>query len=162
MKAQAQRLIGSISLALAAAAIVAGGAQADRPDDRAGMLGVGSVSAVAAPDAFERAVNRAQAGAVPDAFERAVNIAQAGAVPDAFERAVDIAQSATTIRPDDRGDARGPGAIVVAQPAPIQPASHDRFAWGDAAVGAGATLGFLTLGAVFLVATRQRRRVVVS
>jgi hypothetical protein len=38
------RIILAISLALVGAALAAGAAQAERPDDRVGMLGVGAVS----------------------------------------------------------------------------------------------------------------------
>jgi hypothetical protein len=60
--------MGAIVAALAAAAILAGGALAQRPDDRAGAIGVGGTT----PDAFERAVD-AKVAAAPDAVERAVN-----------------------------------------------------------------------------------------
>jgi hypothetical protein len=42
-----QRILRALSLALVGAALTAGAAQAERPDDRGGMLGVGAVTASA-------------------------------------------------------------------------------------------------------------------
>ena len=42
-----QRILRALSLALVGAALTAAAAQAERPDDRGGMLGVGAVSATA-------------------------------------------------------------------------------------------------------------------
>ena len=54
----------AISLALVGAALAAGTAQAERPDDRAGMLGVGAASSsVAAPTTVPDVVERAVVGA---------------------------------------------------------------------------------------------------
>ena len=63
------RAAAIVAVALATAAAFVGGAQADRPNDRAGMLGVGATGAqtpIAAPDVFERAVIRHQAPLRPD------------------------------------------------------------------------------------------------
>jgi hypothetical protein len=136
MKAQAQRMVGTMALALTAAAILAGGTQAARPDDRAGEIGVGG----ATPDAFERAVN-ARLVAVPDAFERAVN-AKVAAMPDAFERAVNA-----RLAPAGGTDVSAPSAT-------------DGFQWADAALGAAVTIGLLMLGAALLATIRRRTRVI--
>ena len=136
MKVQAQRTTAAIVAALAAAMMLAGGAQAARPDDRAGEIGVGG----ATPDAFERAVN-ARLGGVPDAFERAVN-AKVAAMPDAFERAVNARLVPT-------------GGTEVSAPD-----GADGFQWADAALGAAVTIGVLMLGVALLATVRRRTRVI--
>jgi hypothetical protein len=155
---------------LTAAAVLAGGAQADRPDDRGGMLGVGSIySQTAVPDVFERAVGRqlneltvsvgsaASQTAVADVFERAVMRQLDGsAVPDAFERAV-LRESGVAVRPDDRAEMRGPGVVPSTSSAPSTAAGSDGFAWSEAAAGAGFTLGLVLLGGAVAVVIRQRR-----
>ena len=70
-----------------------------RPDDRAGLIGVGAAQA---------------ARPIPDVFERAV-ARNATAGPDAFERAV-LRSTVDNGRPDDRAEARGPGAFTTASP----------------------------------------------
>jgi hypothetical protein len=162
MKAKAHRIGGTLCAALAGAALAAGGAQAaDRPDDRAGRLGVGAVAATqSAPDAFERAVLR-QAGttAAPDAFERAVVSQAPVAVPDAFERAVLREAATTPVRPDDRAGARGPG-IVATSPTLSVSADETGFQWDDALFGAGAAIGAVLLAAAATLTIRHRGRVI--
>ncbi len=136
------RILRSVGLGIAAAVLVGGAQAAERPDDRAGMIGVGAAQVVeAAPDAFERAVLRHASTAPPDAFERAV-----------------VRQATVAVRPDDRAGARGPGAD-----APTLSPSADRtepgFGWSDALLGAG-ILGVLLLGAAVTLTIRHRGRVV--
>jgi hypothetical protein len=146
MKVHAQRLIGAVSLALTVSAVLAGGALADRPDDRAGMLGVGGASsALAIPDAFERAVARGIGERPVHPNDRTgmpgVGGLEAGPVPDVIERTV--LREATPVRPDD----------VI---------TEDGFQWGDAAFGAGAAFGLVLLAAGATATIRYRRRVVLS
>jgi hypothetical protein len=170
MKARVQGTVGAIAMMLTAAAVLAGGAQADRPDNRGGMLGVGSINAqTAVPDVFERAVGRqlneltvgvggtTSQTAVADVFERAVlRQLDGSAVPDAFERAV-LRESGVAMRPEDRAGTRGPGVLPLTSPAPSTAAGSDGFAWSEAAVGAGFTLGLVLLGGAAAVVIRQRR-----
>jgi hypothetical protein len=135
MTVQVQRIVRAIVLALAAAAIVAAGAQATRPDDRVRQLGV------------------------PDAIERAVNTKLA-AVPDAVERAVNIKLALAPVRPDDRAGVRDPAPVQGEAQAPASAASSPGFQWADAAVGAGATIGVFMLGGVLLLTIRRRTHVV--
>lgn len=147
MKVQAQRMIGTLVLALATAAVAIGTAQAEGPDDRAGMLGVGAVTAAqgtVAPDWFERAAARALVDDVVLPNDRAgllgvgaVSNSTQAAAPDWFERG---ALRATTAVP--RGDA---------------PAVDDGFQWGNAAFGAGAVSGLLLLAAAGALTIRHRR-----
>jgi hypothetical protein len=155
MKAKVHRLTRAIALSLAAAAVIVPAAQAERPDDRAGRIGVGATSSAAAPDAFERALNT-ELGAYSAGAE------DAAMVPDAFERALNTALQATATRPDDRS---GWGGLDVVPEPPIAASSvagADGFEWADAAVGAGAALGLLLAGMALLLTIRHRGRVIVS
>ena len=124
----------AISLALVGAALAAGTAQAERPDDRAGMLGVGAASSsVAAPTT----------------------------VPDVVERAVARARSTVT-RPDDRGAARGPGTISSPPLLTATGRTAGEVEWRDASLGAAAMLAAVLLAGGIAHALRDRRRVGVS
>ena len=144
MNFTSRRIVVALGLALAAVAISVPVAQGARPDDRA----VHGVGAITTPTA------------VPDAIERAVRIHtdSLNAVPDAFEHAALRAQPTQAVRPDDRTGVRGPGIVASS---PILSASTGLgFAWGDAALGAGAMLVLCCLlAAGGLAATRQHRKV---
>ena len=112
-----------------------------RPDDRAGQIGVGAAQA---------------AQPIPDVFERAV-ARNATAGPDAFERAV-LRSTVDNRRPDDRAEARGPGAFTTVSPAAAA-SPDDGFAWSDALLGASAMLGIVLLGAAGALVIRHRGRV---
>jgi hypothetical protein len=115
------------------------GQASEKPNDRAGLLGVGGIAgSIATPDAVERAVGRHNASIAPDAFERAV--------------AIHVASSP---RPDDRAGAHGPGAI---SPVTLNPgvSTQDGFQWNDASVGAGAMLAALLLAAAVGLTVRRR------
>jgi hypothetical protein len=162
MKASTHRIGKALGIALVGAALVAGGAQAaDRPDDRAGLLGVGAIAATqASPDAFERAVSRHTAvpATVPDVFERAVGRQALAAVPDAFERAV-LRESGAPVRPDDRAGTRGPGIAVTTAPVSVS-VDETGFQWGDALFGAAAALGAVLLATAATLTIRHRGRVI--
>ena len=142
---KALRISKVFGVALASAAVLATGASAaDRPDDRAGMLGVGAAQVVVVPDAFERAVLRRTVFAPPDAFERAVlRVSNAGP------------------RPDDRAGARGPGAMPSTVASVAAARANDGFAWGDAFVGAAGALSILLLGTATMLTIRHRGRTLV-
>jgi hypothetical protein len=145
MTATAHRIVGTLGTAFAAAALLAGAAQAaERPDDRGGLIGVGGAQVVAAtPDVFERAVLRSAA---------------ADPVPDLFERAV-LRETGTTARPDDRAGMRGPGIVSTASSS-IAASVDGGFRWDDALFGAAAMLGVVLLGAAATVTIRHRGRVI--
>jgi hypothetical protein len=146
MTATAHRLLGTVGTAFAAGALLVGAAQAaERPDDRGGLIGVGSTQVVpATPDVFERAVLRSAA---------------ANPVPDVFERAV-LRDSSSAVRPDDRAGARGPGIAATALPS-VAASPDDGFGWDAAFLGAAAMLGVLVLGAAAILAIRSRGSVAV-
>jgi hypothetical protein len=145
MTATAHRIVGTLGTAFAAAALLAGAAQAvERPDDRGGLIGVGSTQVLpATPDVFERAVLRGTA---------------ANPVPDVFERAV-LRESRSAVRPDDRAGARGPGVVPTALPS-VAVSAEDGFRWADAFLGAAAMLGVVLLGAAATLTIRHRGRVI--
>jgi hypothetical protein len=161
MKAKAHRIVGLVGAGLATAVMLAGSVQAaERPDDRAGLLGVGGAQVVTvAPDAVDRAVLRhaTESAVVPDAFERA---AARGVtpVPDALDRAV-LRETGASVRPDDRGEARGPGIAPSGVTAGAS-ASDDGFAWGDAFFGAAVALFIVLLGGATALTIRHRGRVI--
>jgi hypothetical protein len=136
------RSLRMLMVVVGAAGVLVPIAQAsERPNDRAGQLGVGSVAgSIATPDAFERAVRRHDAAITPDAFERAVAIHVASTPP----------------RPDDRAGSRGPGEIM---PQTLDPdiTAPDGLRWSDASVGAGAMLGALLLAAAVGLTVRRGR-----
>jgi hypothetical protein len=142
-----------------------------RPDDRAGIRGVGAtVTRQAYPDALERYVNnhyrQPQANAIrPDdrAGIRGVGVTVAPqAYPDALERYINNHYRfregpVSTVRPDDRAGIRGPG--ITSEPAPLAAVgSGDGFNWSDAGIGAAISFA----AALFLLAAtvllRRNRR----
>lgn len=142
---KAKTLAGIVSLAMTGAALAAGAGQAaERPDDRAGLLGVGGAQAVTvAPDAFERAAGR---------------LAATGALPDAFERAV-AREAGVVLRPDDRAGARGPGLVPVTLA--VTPATSDAGGrWEDVLVGAAGMLAAVLLAGAAALTIRHRGRVI--
>ena len=78
-------------------------------------------------------------------------------MPDAFERAVARSLD-TSIRPDDRGETRGPGVYFSVPPVPSDAISTDDFQWRDASAGAGAMLLLILCGAGIAVSIRHRDR----
>jgi len=62
-------------------------------------------------------------------------------------------------RPDDRGDARGPGVYFTVPPVAVSAISADGFEWGDAS-GAGAMLVAILLAAGVAVSIRHRGRAI--
>jgi hypothetical protein len=151
MKVRMVRVLGAVGSALAAAALLAGGAwAADRPDDRGGLIGVGGAAVVAPTGVFERAVQR--------------HLNAKGSkivIPDVFERAV-VRARADVVRPDDRGGVRGPGVLGTSGPSSGDTSRGSGIAWSGAALGATAgTFGVIVLGVLATLMLRHRRRVAV-
>jgi hypothetical protein len=167
----ARRLVSGLTLV---AAITAGSAQAALAGhqdlgarDALNQIHHASSAQSAAPDAFERAVNRHLA-TMPDAFERAVNRHHA-TMPSALERA-DAHYSTLSARLGDRLDntldpaianaiaSRGPSPSQFDERAPdtidaalqthtplAQVVTGSGFGWGDFGIGAGSMLGLVLL-----------------
>ena len=140
MKGRIHRVLGATGVVLAGVALAGGVQASDRPDDRAGAIGVGGVAAPAPTGVFERAVERHVAETLYDPF----------------------AGDAGPVRPDDRGGARGPGMVATSISANAAVGPADEFAWGDAAFGAAVMSAvFLALGAFTAVTIRHRRGAIV-
>ena len=125
------RIVSTSIVTLVAAALLAPAALAERPDDRAGLLGVGGTGTTAST-----ATRPDNSGALRG--------------PGAF-----VAVVASPVRPDDRGDLRGPGAaptVILTQ----APAGFD---WEDAGIGALGAFGLaLLLFGTLQVVARGRDR----
>jgi hypothetical protein len=148
------KLIGTIALG---AALFAPVAQAQSPDDRAGLRGPGGIAATQAAATSSHPDNRAVRG--PGAV--ASSSSQTAIRPD--DRAGlrgPGAHSSTAVaaasHPDNRAEARGPGSlgtVVVLQ------ASSSGFDWGDAMIGSlGGVGAALLLTGCFFLLTGQRNK----
>jgi hypothetical protein len=149
-----------LPLVVVAAAVLAGGALGGRPDDRAGLHGVGGIAAVSIqavrPD--DRSgllgvggVARVSGTEVHTAIRPDDRAGRPG--PGAFAHV----SSGTPTRPDDRAGVRGPGTNR-AETAAAASTSAAPFAWEDAFVGAGATFGLLMLAGALALTLRSRGR----
>jgi hypothetical protein len=133
-----QRFIGALVLSLATTVVMVGPAQAQHPNDRGGMLGIGG----AADGADGRAV-------IPN--DRAGKLGIGGIESQTLQLA--------SVRPDDRGSLRGPGAVATAST--VTAVADDGFQWRDAGFEAAAAFGIALLGIVGALTLRQHRRVLV-
>ena len=132
MNGQTQRLMGVLTAAVIAAALAVSAAEA-RPDDRGGMLGVGSVTAVQ-----------------DDRPDDRPGLLGVGSVSAPVEQPA-------AVRPDDRPELRGPGTtppVALAYPA----VADDGFEWGTPEIGTGVALAMALLAAAVLLASRRRER----
>jgi hypothetical protein len=130
MNFETQRLIGAITTAFVAAALVAGAAQA-RPDDRGGLLGVGSATSVQNDRPDDRPGTLRVGGTSP---------------------AVQAA-----VRPDDRGELRVPGTtppVTLSSPA----ADDGGFKWSGEEIATGVAIFMALLAAATLLASHRRER----
>jgi hypothetical protein len=136
-----RRIAATIALGLVATALFSSVAQAARPDDRAGMLGIGAI-----------AVGSERESIRPDDRGTARG-------PGSLEILV---RNGPAVRPDDRAGARGPG--VLSGPATVSvgsaPSSYgESFAWAEFSMGA-AVIVFLAglLGTALVLNGRYHRR----
>jgi hypothetical protein len=135
MKAH-QRLIGALVLSFATTVVMVGPAHAQHPNDRGGLLGIGG----AAKGVDGRA-------AIPN--DRAGMLGIGGIERQTLQLA--------SVRPDDRGSLRGPGAVATAPT--VAAIADDGFQWRDAGFEAAAAFGIVLLGLVGALTLRQHRRV---
>lgn len=148
------KLIGTVAVG---AALLVPAAQAQSPDDRAGLRGPGGIAAQQADGASSHPDNRAVRGA-----------AVAAPTTDLAVRPDDLAgirgpgahsPAALTTRdishPDNRAEARGPGSVDSV----VVVAGSSGFDWSDALIGSlggvGATL--LLMGCFFLLAGQRNK-----
>ena len=149
------KLIGTIALG---SALLVPVAQAQSPDDRAGLRGPGGIAATQAATTSSHPDNRAVRGPGAVASRRAGS--QTAIRPD--DRAglrgpgVYSSEVAAASHPDNRAEARGPGSVgtvVVLQ------ASSSGFDWGDAMIGSlGGVGAALLLTGCFFLLTGQRNK----
>ena len=148
------KLIGTIALG---SALLVPVAQAQAPDDRAGLRGPGGISATQPATTSGHPDNRAVRG--PGAV--ASSGSQTAIRPDdrAGLRGPGVYSSAeisAASHPDNRAEARGPGSVgtVVVQQAP-----SSGFDWGDAMIGSlGGVGAALLLTGCFFLLTGQRNK----
>lgn len=164
MKARPQKMIAALTLALAFSAVLVGGAQAaDRPDNRAGIRGIGS-QRTDVSDVFTRAVARAHAVQAVRPDDRA-GLRGVGTTPmstpvaltDVFERAALRHNASTAPRPDDRAGLRGVGT-ALADPSPVATTVSTGFQWADAGFGAAAALALVLILAGLAIARANHHR----
>jgi hypothetical protein len=157
MKARLGRLTRALPPVVVAAAVLAGGALGGRPDDRAGLHGVGGISAVSIqavrPD--DRSGLLGVGGVSGTAARTAIRPDDRAGRPGVgpFE----AVSSGTPTRPDDRAGGRGPGTTRAGTAAAAS-TSAAPFAWEDAFLGAGATFGLLMLAGALALTLRSRGR----
>jgi hypothetical protein len=148
MKAR-KNLIATVVLG---AALVVPVAQAQSPDDQAGLRGPGGIAALQAGGAASHPDNRAVRGA-------GVVVATSTTVrPDdrAGVRGPGAYPEGRPLHPDNRADARGPGAIDTVV---VQKTDSSGFDWGDAIIGSLGGVGFALLltGGFFLLASQRTK-----
>jgi hypothetical protein len=134
MRNRASRMLGVLAVTLAAAVVVGSAAAAEHPNDRAGVLGVGGVSA---SDGGDRVV-------IPNDRGGLLGVGSIEAQ----------ALAGMPAQPDDRGGLRRSGAAVTEAQSVKAPAG-DGFQWADAAFGAAAALGIVLLGIAGVGALRR-------
>ena len=151
MKVKTQRLVAALVVALATAVALVGGAQADRPDNRAGVIGVGAADPTAStPDWFERAVARSAAPIVrPD--DRAGVLGAGGVTPA-------IVGSARPARPEEGGGIRGTRPVAT-NLVPVVNGDPSGFDWANVSLAVGFVLAMFLLAAAATLAARHRRHV---
>lgn len=150
------KLIGTIVLG---SALLVPVAQAQSPDDRAGLRGPGGIAATQAATTSSHPDNRAVRG--PGAVAVASSGLQTAIRPD--DRAglrgpgvYSSVEAAAASHPDNRAEARGPGSVgtVVVLQSPSA-----GFDWGDAMIGSlGGVGAALLLTGCFFLLTGQRNK----
>ena len=134
MEGQVRKAAG-LAAAFLAAAIVVAPAGATRPDDRAGMLGVGAIAAEPAAQTIR-----------PD--DRATARGPGSISVESRTESV--------IRPDDRAGARGPGSVVVPTSS-VSTSDDDGLPWAGIGMGAALFVGLGLVGAALLFTGRYQR-----
>jgi hypothetical protein len=150
------KVIGTIALG---AAMLVPVAQAQSPDDRAGLRGPGGIAALQS-GASSHPDNRSGArgpGAIVQQRQQttvAVRPDDRGGMrgPGAY-RSADLSAAS---HPDNRADARGPGAFTTT--VVLEPTSTG-FDWGDALIGGlgGVGTALLLTGCLFLLMSQRNR-----
>jgi hypothetical protein len=148
------KLIGTIAVG---AALLVPVAQAQSPDDRAGLRGPGGIAAQQADNASIHPDNRAVRGTAVAAAttDRAVRPDdRAGARGPGAHTAATLTTGAIS-HPDNRADRRVPGSVERV----VVVSSSSGFDWGDAMIGSlgGVGAALLLTGCFFLVASQRNK-----
>jgi hypothetical protein len=148
------KLIGTIALG---AALFVPVAQAQSPDDRAGLRGPGGIAALQAGAAANHPDNRAVRGTRVAAASTSVAVRpddRAGTRgPGAYTPASPTTGAIS--HPDNRSESRGPGSIDSV----VVVSSSSSFDWGDAMIGSlgGVGAALLLTGCFFLLASQRNK-----
>jgi hypothetical protein len=148
------KLIGTIAVG---AALLVPVAQAQSPDDRAGLRGPGGIAAQQAGDASNHPDNRAVRGtavAAPTTDHAVRPDDRAGARGPGAHTAATLTTGAIS-HPDNRADRRVPGSVDRV----VVVSSSSGFDWGDAMIGSlgGVGAALLLTGCFFLVASQRNK-----
>ena len=149
------KLIGTIAVG---AALFVPVAQAQSPDDRAGLRGPGGIAAQQVDGAANHPDNRAERGtgvAAPTTNLAVRPDDRAGTRgPGAYVPATSTAGAIS--HPDNRAGSRGPGSVDTAV---VVVSRSSGFDWGDAMIGSlgGVGAALLLTGCFFLVASQRNK-----
>jgi hypothetical protein len=138
------------------------GSRFDRPDNRPGTLGIGSVPSLDRPAASYYTPEALKADGARLQGQVAIYAGTTSnvAVPDVFERAVLRGpQGQPSIHPNDRPGVLGPGQISAE---PSVSTGGSSFDWGDALVGGGVGLAIALLLTSAVAVGSYRRGVLKS
>jgi hypothetical protein len=148
------KLIGTVALG---AALLVPVAQAQSPDDRAGLRGPGGIAAQQAGGASSHPDNRAVRGTGAAASTTKVAVRpddRAGARgPGAY--APTTLTTGAISHPDNRAETRGPGSVDRV----VVLSGSSGFDWADASIGSLGGIGFvlLVIGCVYLLASQRNK-----
>ena len=151
MKAKTQRLVVALVVALATAVVLVGGAQADRPDNRAGVLGVGAAGRTASPPTGSSGPWR---GAPHRSCARTIVLALSA-------RAASLRLSSPPLqpaRPEEGVGIRGARPVATSL-VPVVSGDSSGFDWADVSTAVGFVLAMFLLGAAATLAAPHRRHV---
>jgi hypothetical protein len=148
------KLIGTIAVG---AALFVPVAQAQSPDDRAGLRGPGGIAAQQAGGAANHPDNRAERGArvaEPTTVLAVRPDDRSGTRGPGIYSPAAPATGAIS-HPDNRGESRGPGSVEGV----VVVSSSNGFDWGDALIGSlgGVGAALLLTGCFFLVASQRNK-----
>jgi hypothetical protein len=149
------KLIGTIVLG---AALLVPVAQAQSPDDRAGMRGPGGIAAEQATNS-QHPDNRSGArgpGALATQSQTPIAVRPDDRGGLRGPGAYDPADLSATSHPDNRADARGPGALTTTV---FVEATSTGFDWRDALIGGLGGIGtaLLLTGCLFLLMSQRNK-----
>ena len=148
------KLIGTVAIG---AALLAPVAQAQSPDDRAGLRGPGGIAAQQAGGASNHPDNRAVRGASVTATATNLSVRPddlAGTRGPGAHSPAALTTRAVS-HPDNRAERRGPGSVDSV----VVVASSTGFDWGDALIGSlgGVGAALLLTGCFFLLASQRNK-----